>query len=145
MHFKRITKQQLKDFLIPTVGILVFSWYIIHVVGSNTRCLIRGTIGIPCPGCGITRAYDALLHGHILEAFHYHPLFLLPPIIIFILLFRKQPKLNKIYNNDKLWWIIIGLFLVVYILRMILMFPDQLPMQFNEEAIVPTIYHRLIE
>ena len=32
--------------------------------------------GIPCPGCGLTRATLALLHGHFAQAFGYHPLVL---------------------------------------------------------------------
>jgi hypothetical protein len=29
---------------------------------------------IPCPGCGLTRATLALLHGHVDEALRFHPL-----------------------------------------------------------------------
>ena len=30
--------------------------------------------GHPCPGCGMTRATLALLHGHLAEAVGFHPL-----------------------------------------------------------------------
>ena len=39
-------------------------------------CPMAGVLGIPCPGCGLTRATLALLHGHITTAFHFHPLVL---------------------------------------------------------------------
>ena len=40
-------------------------------------CPLAGSFGIPCPGCGLTRATLALLHGDVRAALHYHPLVLL--------------------------------------------------------------------
>jgi hypothetical protein len=38
-------------------------------------------LGIPCPGCGLTRATIALLHGDVSTALGFHPLvFVLAPI-----------------------------------------------------------------
>ena len=39
-------------------------------------CPIRWITGIPCPGCGITRACLALLGGSVAEAFYWNPMFL---------------------------------------------------------------------
>jgi len=33
------------------------------------RCMFRQLSGLDCPGCGITRALHALLHGRVEEAF----------------------------------------------------------------------------
>ena len=44
-------------------------------------CPIAGSLGIPCPGCGLTRASLALLRGDWHEALHFHPLvWLLLPV-----------------------------------------------------------------
>ena len=46
-------------------------------------CPLAGVLGVPCPGCGLTRATLALLHGNLRQALHLHPLvLLLAPIFI---------------------------------------------------------------
>lgn len=37
-------------------------------------CPMPLTLGIPCPGCGITRAFGLATHGHLAEAYAFHPL-----------------------------------------------------------------------
>jgi uncharacterized protein DUF2752 len=46
-------------------------------------CPMAGTLGIPCPGCGLTRATLSLLHGDVRQALHFHPLvWLLTPLFV---------------------------------------------------------------
>ncbi len=46
-------------------------------------CPMAGVLGIPCPGCGLTRATLALLHGDVRGAFRLHPLvFVLTPLFV---------------------------------------------------------------
>lgn len=42
--------------------------------GETTICLVRNWTGVPCPGCGVTRAIEAMLRGSYAEAFILHPL-----------------------------------------------------------------------
>ncbi len=37
-------------------------------------CLTRRALGLPCPGCGLTRALSQLLQGHLARAIALHPL-----------------------------------------------------------------------
>ena len=49
--------------------------------GANARigklpsiCLFYHLTGLPCPGCGLTRSFVFLGHGHFYDALHWHPL-----------------------------------------------------------------------
>jgi hypothetical protein len=56
------------------------------------QCPIHEYFGILCPGCGTTRAFAALLHGHIAEAFYLNPLttLLLPAALAWIVSSRRR-------------------------------------------------------
>ncbi|MGH9465342.1 MAG: DUF2752 domain-containing protein [Thermoanaerobaculia bacterium] len=41
---------------------------------QNTLCLLRRLTGLPCPGCGLTRAFDRLADGDLPGALAAHPL-----------------------------------------------------------------------
>ncbi len=47
-------------------------------------CIARRATGVDCPGCGLTRAFSALTHGHLAAAVRLHPLS--PTIYAFFLL-----------------------------------------------------------
>jgi Protein of unknown function (DUF2752) len=38
------------------------------------QCVFKQVTGLDCPGCGTTRALHALLHGSVVEAFHFNPM-----------------------------------------------------------------------
>lgn len=46
-------------------------------------CPTAAIAGVPCPGCGLTRATFALLRGDVQQAYRYHPLvFVLAPVYV---------------------------------------------------------------
>jgi hypothetical protein len=54
------------------------------------RCPIYALTGWQCPGCGMTRAVAALLHGRLFEALHWNPL--APVILVLLAWFFCVPK-----------------------------------------------------
>lgn len=124
---------KLKIFILSS---LIGSYIIIASLFSSTICVLKNVTGLPCPGCGLTRAYLSLFHGDISKAFRYHPLFLLPAILLILLIYNKV-RINKFIINEKLVIGFIIIFLVIYALRMIILFPKCIPMDINYYGIIP--------
>ncbi|MGM0139236.1 hypothetical protein IGI65_001688 [Enterococcus sp. DIV0755b] len=105
------------------------------------ECPLKAVTGLPCPVCGMTRAFIHLAQGDITTAFYYHPLFWV--IILLVLLYGvslKKAVIARLLTN-KYWWMgIIGLFLVVYLYRMVQYFPHQAPLDFNFNAFLPRLW-----
>ncbi len=97
---------------------LIISFILILIILniSGIGCPIHFFSGINCPGCGMTRAYYALLSGDVYSAFYYHPLFFIVPIWILILcvFYNQQPKFLILFRN-----LTVVLFLVVYAVRLL--------------------------
>jgi hypothetical protein len=93
-------------------------------------CLYRLLFEVPCPGCGMIRAFLHLYAGDIREAFHFHPLWPIIPLFLFLFLLSIKLKWAKrIINDDNTYSLVAILFLETYIIRMILMYPDIAPMK----------------
>lgn len=126
-HLEIIKKRG--KWLIP--ALLIYALYALFfgvIFKGHYSCILKELFGIPCPGCGQTRAYKALFTGHILKAFYYHPLFWLTPIVCYILIFHEVPLVSKIYKRRWFWLLIGFVYLLTYIIRMILYFPSS-PME----------------
>ena len=64
---------------VAAAGCLLWRWAPPEALDWLERysfCVVYRFTGFLCPGCGGTRALKALLHGHLLESFLYHPLVL---------------------------------------------------------------------
>ena len=52
-------------------------------------CPFYNMTGLPCPGCGLTRAFVCLGHGRWLDSLHWHPLGWLLALILAVLWMRN--------------------------------------------------------
>ena len=83
-------------------------------------CPFKMLTGIPCPGCGGTRALIALLHGHLIEAIMTNPLSivviifaLIAPIWLFIDCYRDTDSLKRVMMNKWPTWVIVIMAIII--------------------------------
>lgn len=128
----RVYKNQEYQYWLIGIVIIVFFY----------KCPFLHLLGIPCMGCGMTRAMLALIQWKWKLAFYYHPLF---PIVIFVVLYYILERLGILRIGDKkkkiLLYFIILCFILAYILRL---FVVDSPIQFQiKESILYRIYQYL--
>lgn len=98
------------------LGILLMVCAVYYAVTSVTGCPIRFFLGISCPGCGMTRAWAAVLRLDFAGAFSLHPLFPLAPLVAAAFVFGDWIDFSR-YR----WAVVLTaiLFIAVYLIRMI--------------------------
>lgn len=125
---KKIIKRvinDLKEFGIVPVLFLVYYLIMNAVFGAFCPMLIM--TGIPCAGCGLTRAAIFLGGGQILRAFRINPSIF--PVIIFLLYcgYFRYIKGTKIKRPGVALGLLVLCMLGIYAYRMYLYFPDRAP------------------
>jgi len=126
----------IKKYYIPIILFLAYA--IITRIFNVCNCLVKLTIGFPCPGCGLTRACFSILRLDFVQAFKYNPLVFVIPIIVWVIIFSERPIIQKVYNS-KLFWITLFIIVVTtYVLRLVFIYPD-IPMDYYEHNLLNQI------
>ena len=111
-HKDRSNFMRIRD-AIAAVAAIALLYAILSLAGIG--CPIKYCTGVSCPGCGMTRAWHAVLHLNFKEAFAFHPLWILPVPLALLIIFRR--KINpKVFRISMI--VIIAMFFVVYGIRM---------------------------
>lgn len=114
--------------------ILVLVGIVLLLLITDVGCVFKAVLGVPCPGCGQTRAWFALFGGRMAEAFYWHPLFWLTPILLLLALVRNERVFTSRRLNALFWIVCLLLYVGVYIWRLVVLFPEHPPMDLNESA-----------
>jgi hypothetical protein len=95
----------------------LFTIFLLYAVMElvGITCPIRFFTGISCAGCGMSRAWIALLHMDFAAAFRYHPLFWVPIPAVLIFWYRDRFPIT-LYRAGVV--LVTVLFLTVYAVRM---------------------------
>ncbi len=72
--------------------------------GNLTTCAIRKMCGLPCPGCGGTRAFYYLFHGELLKSFCLNPTVFYGVLayLHFMLLYFYRKHISKTINTKEI-------------------------------------------
>ena len=87
-------------------------------ISFSLPCPFLKIFNIPCAGCGITRAYKALLHFDIKKAFEMNFMFWAVPILLLLYFFDGRLFRQKWLNTLVLVLILAGFF-VCWIFKLI--------------------------
>lgn len=89
---------------------LLFGW----------NCPIKYLTGVPCPGCGLSRALAALLRLDFWTALAVSPDGFVLPAVVLYALFGKKPLLGSKNLERMLLWSVIVLDIAIWLIRLAL-------------------------
>lgn len=106
------------SFFAAAAAVLVLS-FSMSVVGSSLvylpgssiplpeSCTARLFLGIPCPGCGLTRAFISISHGQFANAWNFNPASFIVYLFVLVQLPWQACQMIRILRNkqsvDALW------------------------------------------
>lgn len=115
---KKLSDKPIKSF-IPKIFIILLTTIICTIFHClDIPCISKTIFHISCPGCGYTRSLLSVLRLDFVNAWNYHPLFWLFPILV-ILFFKDGVIFSKKIYNTILLSAIGFLFLITWIVRLI--------------------------
>lgn len=129
---QEVNYKQRRMITVAVLAVAVFFFY-------ETWCPLERIFGIPCPGCNMLSAVYHLLHGDIQTALYFHPLviaFCIYALIELLLYFK-----NKSFKSKAAYYLRIIMILllgIVYVYRMLTIFPDY-PMLYNNDSFLARI------
>ena len=100
--------------IVAVLGILVGIW----LLSFFYRCPVYWITGIPCPGCGMTRAFFALMHLDFEAAFYWHPAVYLIAASAAVQMAAYVAEGYHFRQTTRLWALVGIVMLVIWMVRL---------------------------
>lgn len=104
----------------------------------GTVCIFAIATGLPCPGCGITRATLFIMQFKFIEAFEMN-LFAYPCICVIVYIMIRR----YVFEKKKLPMVPIlvvgGLMFAYWIWRMVTLYPGEAPMAYRSKNVIELV------
>lgn len=94
------------------LALIILGMYLLQ-----TGCIIQRIVGIPCPGCGMTRAVAALLRGDVPGALQFHGMVWSLPVVYLVYLYD-----GRVFSRGWMNAALIGSLALGFLLNWILHF-----------------------
>lgn len=129
---REIRARILKDVKNYGLGSLLAAVYVLagYLLGISLCPMVLAT-GLPCPGCGMTRAAVLFLQGHWRAAWQMHPFFF---AVLALAVWAFAGRYAAGRGSRALKWTasaVLVLAVVFYVYRMITVFPHRAPMLYE--------------
>lgn len=128
----------IKEYGMAVVALLIYT--VVTNLVFHAFCPLIIVCGIPCPGCGVSRATASFLTGRWQQAWQLNPMIF--PIVITAAYFGWNRYLMG-SRAKGIKAMIVGLLIlmiVVYGVRMYLYFPNRVPYVYTEDNILAHFY-----
>ena len=133
-----IIKKDLKENYVLLITIFL-AWLLIRWL-THAFCPSVIVCGLPCPGCGLTRAGKALMVLDFATAWERNPAIYVWGIYLAAALFQHYFREKPLRSLTPLLLIVIAVTVIVYIYRMLYMFPGEPPLIYREENLLAKIH-----
>jgi hypothetical protein len=122
------------------VGMIAALIALLALVGG---CPIRALFGIPCPGCGLSRAWWEAIRLNFSAAFRYHPLWLPAPfLLLYAIHFRVLPARFRPRNTCVVLILCACAYGLLYLYRILIAHDAVLQPDFSN-ALFPVLFDKI--
>jgi len=100
------------------LGLMATAIYFFFKTGSSSLphfCVFEETIGLHCPFCGLTLAFETLIQGDIKKAIIINPLCVLLPLYFCLDTYFKQIRKYHFQKKINSMFIVFAIFNLIYL------------------------------
>lgn len=121
------------------VALILIAYVLAIRLFTTASCPVYQVVGLPCAGCGMSRATRFVLTGQFARAYYLNPLSFLIVFFGFYCLFCRYISGKKIRYFVHGIIVIFILLLLFYIVRMYVYFPNRVPYVYNYNNIMENL------
>lgn len=135
----RLLKQDIKNYWFGVAAAVIACVILDRIFG--TCCPMRIITGLPCPACGTTRSFWALLRGDMRDMLWYQPL--MPLLAGTLFLFAYLRYFKGTANKNLFYAAIAALIIIgisVYLYRIYKYYPERPPLEYTPNNIITRIF-----